>query len=441
MQSFENNSKASSKSSNTSSNSSSSNSSSKSSNSDGSEKDDSNSTYESQDNLDLYGETLNKYNFIYEIGRGADAIVWLAYNIDDSKYYAIKVNEPNEYKRGLEEFKFLKKLPPKLTCFNHLKESFVEEVDKKKYSCGVFELHTGNLDAIVRKGEFQDGLAVVVVKKIMFQLLTALKYLHQKMKVYHADIKTDNLLLRGTNNMDKDIILQYTNANFHDKYKSEKKQYWLNKGKTIDTIDKMKSEEKLLIRKKIHSNICDNLTFLHKNNKYIIDDSHILDSLVSLSDFGAWCGEDEHYETDFGTRYYRAPEIILLGKTGYSVDIWAAGCVFYELLTGRILFDPEKDNTRTRDDYHLYYINSKCGEFNIGFLKKTKEWKKYFTVEGKLKNFNSLEGVSFEDLLNKYDIKENKSEILDLLKGMLTISPNQRFNVDKCLAHPFFKDV
>jgi len=376
-----------------------------------------NTTYESQDNLDLFGKTLNKYNFIYEIGRGADAIVWLVYNIDDSKFYAIKVNEPNEYKRGLEEFKFLKKLPPKLLCFNHLKESFIQEFDKKKYSCGVFDLHTGNLDAIVRKGDFQDGLAVVVVKKIMYQLLTALKYLHQKMKVYHADIKTDNLLLKGINNMDKEIISQYE-TNFQKKFKNDPKD-----------------------REKIHSEVCNNLIFPEKNTKYSVDDQDIINSFVTLSDFGAWCGEDEHYETDFGTRYYRAPEIILLGKTGYPVDIWAAGCVFYELLTGRILFDPEKDSSRTRDEYHLYYINSLCGDFNIGFLKKTKEWKNYFTSEAKLKNFNSLDSKKFEDLLNKYNIKENQTEILDLLKGMLTISPNQRFTVDKCLSHPFFQGL
>ena len=252
----------------------------------------------------------------------------------------------------------------------------------------------------------------------MFQLLNALKYLHQKMKVYHADIKTDNLLLKGVNNMDKEIISQYSEA-----------------------YSKMKLKDDLKDRVKIHSDICNNLIFPEKYNKYIVDDQCIISSLVSLSDFGAWCGEDEHYETDFGTRYYRAPEIILLGQTGYPVDIWAAGCVFYELLTGRILFDPEKDSSRCRDDYHLYYINSLCGDFNIGFLKKTKEWKKYFTPESKLKNFNSLDNKKLIDLLNKYDIKENQNEILDLLKGMLTISPNQRFSVDKCLSHPFFKDI
>jgi hypothetical protein len=78
--------------------------------------------YNQADNLDLSSKLLNKYNIISKIGSGADAIVWLGYNMEDSKYYAIKVNEPSEYKKGSEEFRFLKKLPEKLPVFNHLKE-------------------------------------------------------------------------------------------------------------------------------------------------------------------------------------------------------------------------------------------------------------------------------------------------------------------------------
>ena len=80
--------------------------------------------YHHTENLDLTNKLLNKYNIINEIGKGADAIVWLAYNIEDNKFYAIKVNEPNEYKKGLEEFKFLKKLP-KIQVFNQLKDNFI----------------------------------------------------------------------------------------------------------------------------------------------------------------------------------------------------------------------------------------------------------------------------------------------------------------------------
>jgi serine/threonine protein kinase len=370
-----------------------------------------NSSDESQENLDLTGKILNNYNVIYEIGKGADAIVWLAFNVIDSKFYAIKVNEPNEYKKGCQEFKFLKKLNPKLPFFNHLKESFVEQVGSKKYACGVFDLHTGNLDAIVRKGEYQDGLPVDKVKKIMYQLLLSLHHLHTKMKVYHADIKTDNILLRGCNNMDKEIMKQYSEA---------------------------VSYKDMNNRKQSHQEICENLKIPEKTLKYCVGSECINNCIISLSDFGAFCGEDEHYDTDFGTRYYRAPEVILVGQSSFPVDIWAAGCVFYELLTGRILFDPERDDDISRDEYHLYYMNSRCGNFSTSFLKKTKYGKKYFTSDGKLKKFNSLDDITFEYSLDKYGIKEFRSEILDLLKGMLTINPNSRFTAEKCLLHPFF---
>lgn len=34
------------------------------------------------------------------------------------------------------------------------------------------------------------------------------------------------------------------------------------------------------------------------------------------------------------TRWYRAPEVILMNKMySYSVDIWSVGCIFAELLT------------------------------------------------------------------------------------------------------------
>ena len=395
------------------------------------------------ENLDLKGKLLNKYNIINEIGKGADAIVWLGYNIEDSKFYAIKVNEPNEYKKGLDEFKILKKLPEKLKVFNYLKDSFIEQRENKKYACGVFELQTGNLDCLVRKSELENGLSTTIVKKIMYQLLLAIKYLHQKLNIYHADIKTDNILLKGQNNFDKKIIEQYTSHNFKEKYLESKKQYWVGKNKNINCIDKMKIEEKRKIREIVHNNICEKLEYPEKLEKYKINSSLISNCNITLSDFGAYCNENEHYESEFGTRYYRAPEIILMGKSSYAVDIWATGCVFYELLTGRILFDPEKDSKHSRNEYHLWWINSYCGDFSIKFLKKTKYWKKFFDSSGKILNMKSpLNNDNLiKKLLLKYKVFEEVDEIIDLMKGMLEISPIKRFDVEKCLKHPFFASL
>jgi p38 MAP kinase len=39
------------------------------------------------------------------------------------------------------------------------------------------------------------------------------------------------------------------------------------------------------------------------------------------------------------TRYYRAPEIMLTWRRyNEKVDIWSAGCIFAEMMTGRPLF-------------------------------------------------------------------------------------------------------
>ena len=44
------------------------------------------------------------------------------------------------------------------------------------------------------------------------------------------------------------------------------------------------------------------------------------------------------------TRWYRSPEL-LVGAPSYShkVDVWAIGCIFVELVTGRALFTGDSD--------------------------------------------------------------------------------------------------
>jgi len=69
--------------------------------------------------------------------------------------------------------------------------------------------------------------------------------------------------------------------------------------------------------------------------------------LLKLCDFGfaRLIPKNAAKMTDYvSTRWYRAPEL-LVGDTNYnkSVDIWAIGCILYELLTGVPLFPGESD--------------------------------------------------------------------------------------------------
>lgn len=44
------------------------------------------------------------------------------------------------------------------------------------------------------------------------------------------------------------------------------------------------------------------------------------------------------------TRWYRAPELLVAHQMyGNGIDIWAIGCIFVELLTGKPLFNGKND--------------------------------------------------------------------------------------------------
>eukprot|EP00051_Salpingoeca_urceolata_P008914 m.109910 g.109910 ORF g.109910 m.109910 type:complete len:406 (-) comp16004_c1_seq3:168-1385(-) len=71
------------------------------------------------------------------------------------------------------------------------------------------------------------------------------------------------------------------------------------------------------------------------------------DHVVKLCDFGfarSLSGPGAVYTDYVATRWYRAPEL-LVGDTMYgpSVDVWAIGCVFAEMLTARPLWPGKSD--------------------------------------------------------------------------------------------------
>ena len=353
------------------------------------------------------------------------SIVWLAYCIDNKKYYAIKVQHPNEYKEGLNENAFVKSLP-NINVFNTIVHDFKEIRNDQKYLCTVYTLHCSNLDCILRKGKYSNGLPFDIAKKMFIEVLEACNYLHTKLKVYHGDIKTDNILLKGLSNRNKKIIKLYNTFNFNDLYIQAKKEH-----------SNLSSSKKLKIKSRIHSEIYNKIINTINDSdidKNEIDDEYILNPSVCLADFGQFVKAGEYYNEAFGTRYYRSPENILVGKSSYPNDIWALGCTFYEMLTGRILFDPDKDKYYSRDDYHLKLINEACGDYPSSFLKSTDLYKNYF-INGKIKMDNDLGYTNkIENKLRNVLTDDNHYNVaITIIKGMLQVDPSKRLTCSNIL--------
>lgn len=382
--------------------------------------------------IDLLGKIINSYNVISEIGKGAYSIVWLAYNISDDKFYALKIQNSEDFKDGLSEINILKKLPYNDNIIQ-LKETFIKNVNSQKFICSSYDLCCLNLDTLIRKCNYSDGLDLVIVKKIFTQLIKGLDVIHNKCNLIHCDLKTDNILLKGINNKDNHIIELYKEHNFKKLYTEAKNKYWIDLGKNIDSIHKMNTEQKLLIRKQVHQNIYDLIQDKINNKEYSFDIKYINEPSIVIADFGAACTEDEMYQEDFGTRYYRAPEVILNGEITEKVDIWAAGCILYELITGDFLFDPDKDKYNTRDYYHLLEMTKVSGKFSKKFLKTTKYWKKYFDKSYDIINTKYREYYDWDELLDKINNDIERYQIISLLKKMLQLDPLLRISTKDIL--------
>jgi len=167
-------------------------------------------------NINLTGDTINNYNVIIELGRGSYSRVWLVYCIGDMKYYAMKVQNPSDYEDGLDEISILKSISKDEKYINVLKDHFIETITiddtDMKFICSIYELCCGNLDGIARKGMYQYGYPIHIVKKMFKQICLGLKTIHLKLNGFHGDIKPDNILLCGINDRDMKYIEYYNKA-------------------------------------------------------------------------------------------------------------------------------------------------------------------------------------------------------------------------------------
>jgi cyclin-dependent kinase-like len=66
--------------------------------------------------------------------------------------------------------------------------------------------------------------------------------------------------------------------------------------------------------------------------------------VLKVCDFGsATAGRDEMLTEYVSTRWYRAPEMLVGANYTSKVDVWAVGCIFVELITGKALFSGKND--------------------------------------------------------------------------------------------------
>lgn len=129
--------------------------------------------------------------------------------------------------------------------------------------------------------------------------------------------------------------------------------------------------------------------------------------------------------------WYRAPEV-LLGDTSYdeSIDIWAAGCVFAELLTGSVLFQGQLDQSPVHITQLLRIVSV------LGTITESDCANPHLCT-----NLASLHAVQPKQALNTLEERVHASqEALELLSAMLTYNAHQRITANEALKHAYFSN-
>lgn len=166
------------------------------------------------------------------------------------------------------------------------------------------------------------------------------------------------------------------------------------------------------------------------------------DRFLKIGDFGSSChvSEGRPHAEYVATRWYRSPECILTrGWYGKKMDIWAVGCVVYEMVTGQAMFSGEDEyDQMDKIDGVLGRPGSRLMN-RFGRSESDVFARRYRTVggghAGRSENANAITGCGLHAVYPPH------WPAYDVLKDMIVYDPARRFSAKCLLRKPYFKAV
>ncbi|KAH9580082.1 Protein kinase domain [Trypanosoma melophagium] len=126
------------------------------------------------------------------------------------------------------------------------------------------------------------------------------------------------------------------------------------------------------------------------------------------------------------TRWYRPPELLLMCRYSFPVDLWAIGCIIAEYVMGRPLFGGR--------DYvqQLQLVLSSVPVTGTGFIQSNANALSFLNENiRKYKNTRPLD----------QELRALPPDGLDLVTKLLAFEPDKRLTAQQALEHPFFASV
>ena len=173
-------------------------------------------------------------------------------------------------------------------------------------------------------------------------------------------------------------------------------------------------------------------SIIHRDLKpeNILIDSTSDPPVLKLCDFGSAKKRNKINTPYIVSRFYRAPELMCCNSVyGTEVDVWAAGCIFAELYTGKPLFAGKDEG-----DQFIKVIKV-LGAPSVQELETLLGTTK---LSATVKDSVPKLGVKVA-LDSIFEADPQPEAALSLLEGMLRYDPSQRLSAQACLAHAYFQ--
>mmetsp|Transcript_7453 Transcript_7453/g.15947 ORF Transcript_7453/g.15947 Transcript_7453/m.15947 type:complete len:937 (-) Transcript_7453:96-2906(-) len=277
----------------------------------------------------------------------------------------------------------------------------------------VFEYVDTDLYKLIMSPQY---LTTEHVQTFLYQMLLGLKFIHSS-SVIHRDLKPANILLN------EDCTLKICDFGLARIVHHEKEQPAIMTPARTDQLGMGPAGEQVLL-------------------STVQGD----DPLIELSQPNLSRQLTKHVVT----RWYRAPELILIQPYTSAVDIWSLGCIFAELLSMQEVSVPSyQDRVPLFPGGSCYPLSGDTG--TTGSDERLDQLSVIFSIIGMpseedLKSvgkaneyIRSLERKPGKDLSSLYPGAHPQA--IDLLKKMLEFNPKNRCSADEALEHDFLKSV
>ncbi|KAI2615149.1 serine protein kinase [Hypoxylon sp. NC1633] len=379
-----------------------------------------------------------QYKILRKLGEGSYSTVWLARDLRNSKYVAIKILVGNsEATSELQILRHIAQIAPidGARYITQLSDHFEHCGPNGVHKCLVFEPMAASVNSMVeelpqfkpRKRWMNIRYPPQMAKSILKQSLQALKFLHE-LGVAHGDFQPGNIF--------------FTLDNIDSKPEDELRQKEDVQARSIsEPVQRLDGKQDrwapryLCVAKPlVPSTPCDE------------------GSGIKLADMGGAFFFTDPPKKPVTPLGLRPPELILTGEAHRTIDIWSFGCLTFQLITGLPLFCVPYDSESDQDDDHLLSLTASLGALPDKLYRKWKNSSLYFTPERKLFNCElggvvegaeplMVEQLSMEELFDQAgpDLEEQEAhQVKTLIRWILQYDPAERPTPAEVLLHPWF---